>query len=209
MSNTQNAAAESAAVREKTNQEALKKIVFTGVFAAITFVVFTYLSIPIPTVGGGKVTVHLGNAFVVLGALILGSMYGGIGGALGLTIADLIDPMYIAQSPLTFAVKLVMGIIVGLIAHKAGHISTQTDRKKILFWVIVAVVVGMAYNSVVDPVARYFYKLLILGKPAATLSLSINVVVTLINSVVSAVLTVVLYMALRAPLKKLGMLFEI
>lgn len=209
MSNTQNAAAESAAVREKTNQEALKKIVFTGVFAAITFVVFTYLSIPIPTVGGGKVTVHLGNAFVVLGALILGSMYGGIGGALGLTIADLIDPMYIAQSPLTFAVKLVMGIIVGLIAHKAGHISTQTDRKKILFWVIVAVVVGMAYNSVVDPVARYFYKLLILGKPAATLSLSINVVVTLINSVVSAVLTVILYMALRAPLKKLGMLFEI
>jgi uncharacterized membrane protein len=209
MSNTQNAAAESAAVREKTNQEALKKIVFTGVFAAITFVVFTYLSIPIPTVGGGKVTVHLGNAFVVLGALILGSMYGGVGGALGLTIADLIDPMYIAQSPLTFAVKLVMGIIVGLIAHKAGHISTQTDRKKILFWVIVAVVVGMAYNSVVDPVARYFYKLLILGKPAATLSLSINVVVTLINSVVSAVLTVVLYMALRAPLKKLGMLFEI
>lgn len=209
MSNTQNAAAESAAVREKTNQEALKKIVFTGVFAAITFVVFTYLSIPIPTVGGGKVTVHLGNAFVVLGALILGSMYGGVGGALGLTIADLIDPMYIAQSPLTFAVKLVMGIIVGLIAHKAGHISTQTDRKKILFWVIVAVVVGMAYNSVVDPVARYFYKLLILGKPAATLSLSINVVVTLINSVVSAVLTVVLYMALRTPLKKLGMLFEI
>ena len=209
MSNTQNAAAEPAAVREKTNQEELKKIVFTGVFAAITFVVFTYLSIPIPTVGGGKVTVHLGNAFVVLGALILGSMYGGVGGALGLTIADLIDPMYIAQSPLTFAVKLVMGIIVGLIAHKAGHISTQTDRKKILFWVIVAVVVGMAYNSVVDPVARYFYKLLILGKPAATLSLSINVVVTLINSVVSAVLTVVLYMALRAPLKKLGMLFEI
>ena len=79
----------------------LRKLVFSGIFAAITFVAFTYLSIPIPTPGAGKVTVHVGNAFVVLGSLLLGSLYGGLGSAIGLTIADLIDPMYITSAPIT------------------------------------------------------------------------------------------------------------
>ena len=65
----------------KTN-DTVRKLVFAGVFAAITYVVFTFLSIRIPTPGSGQVSVHLGNAFVVLGALLLGSWYGGIGGAL-------------------------------------------------------------------------------------------------------------------------------
>ena len=52
----------------------LKKLAFAAIFAALTYVVFTYLSIPIPT-PGGKVSVHLGNAFVVLGALLLGPLY--------------------------------------------------------------------------------------------------------------------------------------
>ena len=51
--------------------EATRKLVFAGVFAALTYVVFTFLSIPIPTIGGSKVTVHLGNAFVALGALLI------------------------------------------------------------------------------------------------------------------------------------------
>ena len=83
-----------AAAISSTKEEQLRKLVFAGIFAAITYVVFTFLSIPIPTIAGDKVTVHLGNAFCVLGALILGSAYGGVGGALGLTIADLIDPVY-------------------------------------------------------------------------------------------------------------------
>ena len=89
--NSLDTAAEISSARE----EQLRKMVFAGIFAAITYVVFTFLSIPIPTIAGDKVTVHLGNAFCVLGALILGSAYGGVGGALGLTIADLMDPVYI------------------------------------------------------------------------------------------------------------------
>lgn len=191
------------------NDEVIRKLVFAGVFAAITYVVFTFLSIKIPTPGAGQVSVHLGNAFVVLGALLLGSLYGGIGGAIGLTIADLVDPVYIVEAPITFIIKFLIGLIVGIIAHRIGHISTQTDAKKVLKWVIIATVAGLAFNAIFDPLLRYFYKILILGKPAAEVSFAINLVVTLINSVVSAIIVVVLYEALRVPLRKLGLLFRI
>lgn len=193
---------------ENARENRLRKLVFAGVFAAITYVVFAYLSIPIPTPAGGKVSVHLGNAFVVLGALLLGSWYGGIGGAIGLTIADLIDPVYIVEAPITFIIKLLIGIIVGTIAHRAGHISTQTDTKKVRRWVIIATIAGLAFNAVFDPLLRYFYKILVLGRPAAEVSLAINFSVTLINSVVSAFVVVILYMALRTPLRKMGLFFR-
>lgn len=191
------------------NGDAIRKLVFAAVFAALTYVVFTYLSIRIPTPGSGEVSVHLGNAFVVLGALLLGPWYGGIAGAIGLTIADLIDPVYIVEAPITFVIKLLIGVIAGLIAHNAGHISTQTDTKKIFRWVLIASIAGLAFNAIFDPLLRYWYKILILGKTAAEVSFAINFVVTLINSVVSLVVVVALYMALRIPLKKAGLLFRI
>ena len=189
--------------------ENLRKLAFAAVFAAITYVVFTFLSIRIPTPGGGQVSVHLGNAFVVLGALFLGSVYGGLGGAIGLTIADLIDPVYIVEAPVTFIVKFLMGVIVGLIAHKAGHITSRSDGKGTLGWVIAATIAGLLFNVFIDPSLRYVYKILILGKPAADVSFAINFGVTLINSVVSAVIVVVLYMVLRRPLRKMGLFFTL
>lgn len=197
----------SAAVLSSTREDSLKKLVFAGIFAALTYIVFTFLSIPIPTIAGDKVTVHLGNAFCVLGALILGSFYGGAGGALGLTIADLMDPVYIVQAPITFVIKFLMGILVGVIAHKMGHISTEKDLSKVFRWTVAAVVAGLLFNAVCDPTIRYFYKILILGKPAAEVSFAINIGVTAINSVVSAFIATGLYMSLRAPLKKTGLFF--
>ena len=207
MSTTTAKASGKQSAREQS--QSLKKLVFAGVFAAITYVVFTFLSIRIPTPGSGQVSVHLGNAFVVLGALLLGSAYGGIGGALGLTIADLIDPVYIVEAPITFIIKFLIGLIVGLIAHRLGHISTETDTRKVFHWVLIASIAGLAFNAVFDPLLRYFYKIAILGKPAAEVSFAINFGVTLINSVVSLIVVLALYMALRVPLKKSGLWFRI
>ena len=141
----------SAAALSSTKEDSLKKLVFAGIFAALTYIVFTFLSIPIPTIAGDKVTVHLGNAFCVLGALILGSFYGGAGGALGLTIADLMDPVYIVQAPITFVIKFLMGILVGFIAHRMGHISTEKILGKPAAEVSFAINIGVtAINSVVS-----------------------------------------------------------
>ena len=189
--------------------EKLLEIVFTGIFAALSYVVFTFLQIKIPLPGGDATSIHLGNAVCVLGALLLGGVYGGLGGAIGMTIGDLLDPVYVVYAPKTLFLKFCIGFITGLIAHKLGHVSTETDNKKVLKWTIAASVCGLLFNVVFDPLIGYFYKLVILGKPAAELTLAWNVASTSINAVTSAIVSVLVYMALRPALKKSGLFFTI
>ncbi|MDO4513215.1 MAG: ECF transporter S component [Lachnospiraceae bacterium] len=189
--------------------ERITKIVFTGLMAALSYVVFTFLQIKITLPGGDATSIHLGNAVCVLGALLLGGLYGGLGGALGMTIGDLFDPVYIVYAPKTFILKLCIGLITGLVAHKLGHISTEADNKKVLKWVITAAVSGLLFNVIFDPLVGYFYKLLILGKPAAELTLAWNITATSINAVTSTIVSVIIYMALRPALKKANLFFTI
>lgn len=189
--------------------EKIQKLVLTGVFAALSYVVFTFLQIKIMLPGGDATSFHLGNAVCVLGALLLGGLYGGIGGAIGMTIGDLLDPIYIVYAPKTFVLKLCIGLISGLIAHKLGKITQIDDTKKVLKWTILAALGGLLFNTIFDPLVGYFYKLVILGKPAAELTLAWNVTTTSVNTVLSAIVSVTVYMALRPALKKAGMFYII
>lgn len=189
--------------------EKLLKLVMTGVFAALSYVVFTFLQIKITLPGGDATSIHLGNAVCVLGALLLGGFYGGLGGAIGMTIGDLLDPYYIIYAPKTFILKLCIGLITGLIAHKLGHISTEKDTSKVLKWTIAAAVGGLLFNVIFDPLVGYFYKRMILGKPAADVTLAWNIASTSINAVTSTVVSVAVYMALRPALKKSDLFFTI
>ena len=189
--------------------EKLLKLVMTGVFAALSYVVFTFLQIKITLPGGDATSIHLGNAVCVLGALLLGGLYGGAGGAIGMTIGDLLDPYYILYAPKTFILKLCIGLITGLIAHRLGHISTEKDNAKVLKWTIAAAVGGLLFNVVFDPLVGYFYKRLILGRPAADVTLAWNIASTSINAVTSTVVSVIVYMALRPALKRSDLFFTI
>lgn len=182
-------------------KEHLLKIVATGLFAALSYVVFTYLQIKIP-VGNDFTSIHLGNAVCVLGALILGSLYGGLGGAIGMTIGDLLDPVYIVYAPKTFILKLCIGLITGLVAHKICKINEQTSTKKVWSVSLIASICGLLFNVIFDPLIGYFYKLAILGKPAAELSLTWNLATTSFNAVTSTIVAVLIYNALRPLLKK-------
>ena len=97
--------------------EKLMKMVTTALLAALSYVVFTFLQIKITLPGGDATSFHLGNAVCVLGALLLGSVWGGLGGAIGMTIGDLLDPVYIVYAPKTFILKFCIGLITGLVAH--------------------------------------------------------------------------------------------
>ncbi len=188
------------------NQTA-QKIALTGLMAALSYVVFTFLQIKIPLPGGDATSIHLGNAVCVLGALLLGGFYGGLGGAIGMTIGDLLDPVYIIYAPKTFILKLCIGLITGLIAHKIGKITLETDQKKIALYSTFAAIGGLLFNVIFDPLVGYLYKLFILGKPAAELTLAWNVASTSINAVTSAIVSVAVYMALLPALKKSGLFF--
>lgn len=189
--------------------ENIQKVIFTGVMAALSYVVFTFLQIKITLPGGDATSIHLGNAVCVLGALLLGGAYGGLGGAIGMTIGDLLDPVYIVYAPKTFLLKLCIGLITGLIAHRLGHISTEKNTSKVLKWTIAAAVGGLLFNVVFDPLVGYFYKRLILGKPAADITLAWNIASTSINAVTSTIVSVAVYMALRPALKRSDLFFTI
>ena len=185
------------------------KIALTGLMSALSYVVFTFLQIKITLPGGDATSIHLGNAVCVLGALLLGGVYGGIGGAIGMTIGDLLDPVYIVYAPKTFILKFCIGLITGLIAHKLGKISTSNDTKHVFIWTVLAAIGGLLFNVIFDPLVGYYYKLLILGKPAAELTLAWNVAATSINAVTSTIVSVAVYMALRPAMRKADLLPEI
>lgn len=189
--------------------EKIQKIVFTGLMAALSYVVFTFLQIKITLPGGDATSIHLGNAVCVLGALLLGGFYGGLGGALGMTIGDLFDPVYVVYAPKTFILKLCIGLITGLIAHRFGRITVSTGKKHIFTWTLLAAVGGLLFNVIFDPLVGYYYKLLILGKPAADITLAWNIASTSINAVTSTIVSVAVYMALRPALQKAGLFFTI
>lgn len=187
----------------------VQKIVMVGLIAALSYVIFTFCQIKIQLPGGDATSIHLGNAVCVLGALLLGGFYGGLGGAIGMTIGDLFDPIYVVYAPKTFILKLCIGLITGFVAHRLGHITASSDKKHIFKWTLIATVCGLLFNVIFDPLIGYYYKLLILGKPAAEVTLVWNIASTSINAVTSAIVAVAAYMALRPALRKSGLFFEI
>ena len=184
------------------------KIAQTAFFAALCYVIFTYLKIKIPMPGGDATSIHLGNAFCVLAALLLGGWYGGLAGAIGMGIADVMDPIYITGAPKTFILKLCIGLITGLVAHKIAKINESTDKKYIFKWSLLASVAGLAFNVIADPIVGYFYKQYILGQPQqmAEVLAKWSAAATFVNAILSTIVVVIIYNALRPALAKSGML---
>ena len=190
---------------KRTEEGQLNKIALTGLFAALSYIVFTFLQIKITLPGGDATSIHLGNAVCVLGALLIGGFWGGLGGAIGMTIGDLLDPVYVIYAPKTLILKLCIGLIAGFVGHRLFKIGQHSEKGYVLRAAAVAAVCALGFNVIADPMLGYYYKLLILGKPAAQVALVWNFASTSINAVVSAVVSVALYLPLRRALRRAGM----
>ena len=184
------------------------KIAQTALLAALCYVSFTFLQIKIPMADGDATSLHIGNAFCVLGALLLGGWYGGLAGAIGMSIADIMDPVYITVAPKTFILKLCIGLVTGLVAHKIAKINKSSDKKYVFKWSLIASIAGLGFNVLADPIVGYFYKQFILGQPqeVAAILAKWSAAATFVNAVVSTILVVLIYNAVRPILLKTGML---
>lgn len=181
-----------------------RKLTMAAMFAALCYVGFAVFKIDIP-VGDSKTAFHLGNVFVVLGALFMGGFWGGLSGAVGLTIADLTSS-YVTSAPKTFLLKLGIGLVTGLVAHRLLHISRDDEQRKIPLPMatVLSATAGMAFNAVADPLVGFFYKTYVLGVPqdvAQTLA-KFAAMTTLVNAVVAVIAATILYLAVRPALKK-------
>ena len=194
--------------RKKTDVRTLS---MAALFAALCYIGFTYCKIDIP-VGMEKTAFHLGNVFCVLAALFLGGLWGGMAGAVGMTIADL-TTAYVTSAPKTFLLKLCIGLITGFVAHKIFKISQDKENRKVPLTAATAIscAAGMGFNIIADPLVGYFYKMYILGVPqeAASIWAKIGAMTTSVNAVVAVVAATVLYMALRRAMKRSNLMPKI
>lgn len=194
--------------RRKIN---VRTMTMAALFAALCFVGFEYFRIDIP-VGDSSTAFHLGNVFCVLAALLLGGLWGGMAGSVGMTIADLMIPKYVVSAPKTFLLKLCIGLITGLIAHKVFKISQDRERKVPLpVATVLSCAAGMAFNVVADPLVGYFYKRFLLGVPqdAAAIWAKIGTMTTAVNALIAVAAASVFYLALRPALKRTNLLPKI
>lgn len=182
------------------------RLSLTALMAALCYAAFTFLKIPIPT-PAGYTALHIGNAFCVLAALLLGGVYGGLAGSLGMTIADLMDPVYITSAPKTFVLKLCIGLIAGHFAHHVAHIGRKGQEKTYMIkWSAISAAAGLGFNVIMDPIAGYLFKryFLWVHADAAKIMATWAAGASLINAVVGVLLSVSVYAALRPILEKSG-----
>lgn len=89
----------------------LLKIVLTAVFAALVYVATSLIQIPIPATGG---YINLGDGIVLLGAFVLGPVYGAAAAGIGSALADILLG-YAAYAPATLVIKATMAVAAALI----------------------------------------------------------------------------------------------
>ena len=184
-----------------------QKIAIIGIMAALSFVAYEFFRIP--NVLGTGSSFHLGNTFTALTALLLDGISGGLAGAIGLALADIVagDPGYAIT---TFILKFIIGVVCGSVAHKALHLKTRTPAHTLHYLAAVtgAAFSGLLVNVFTDPLIGYFRNRFIFGQPAeiATVVTKIASGVTLVNSLLSTVCAVLLYLALRPALEKAHLL---
>lgn len=184
----------------------VKELATIGVMAALSLV--AYLFFRIPFYGGSSF--HLGNTFTALTALLLDGVSGGLAGAIGLALADILagDPGYAIT---TFILKFIIGVTCGAVAHKVVRIKQQKPENGKAVYVAkvtAAAASGLLLNVITDPFLGYFRNVYIFGQEASIASVLSKIAggVTFVNSVVSTVIVVVLYLALAPALKKAGLL---
>ena len=179
---------------EKTsNRFTVRRLAVTGLLSALVFV-FSWIQIPI----GEVARIHLGNVFCAL----FGPLTGGLASGFGSMLFDFTNPLYIAESWITFITKFFIGFLAGLIAHRSGNISLGRD------------VLGASVGSVTY-VALYLLKSFIMkfyiegqALGAVQTQLVTKGVTSLINAVLAVVVSVLLAKAVRPALRKAGILSE-
>ena len=170
-----------------------------GLLAALAWVTFVMLRFDI-VLPAGKVAIHFANSICALGGLLLGPIAGGLAGAIGLSLADLVSGYAHAALP-TFIAKFCIGVIAGLIGRKIC--LNQAENTKVIKVVISAGVALLIFNVFFDPFLRYLiYQLLGFEKSLAKMLGLFNMYVAAFNGVSNTVILAIVYPLIRRAMGK-------
>ena len=155
-----------------------RRIVLTALMMALVFIItyLPFLHIPSPVPPG---YFNIGDAAIMIAAILLGRKSGLAAGAIGAALADLAYGAFIFV-PITFIVKGLEGYVVGAIAHR------KADREPDYIRRVIAVAAGALII-----VAGYFILELtfyrMIDKSLAVAAIISEVPGNLVQGVVSAV----------------------
>ncbi len=157
------------------NQKVLK-IVICAMFAALACVATMAIQFPSPMNG----YVNLGDCVVLLGAFILGPVYGAAAGGIGSMLADIFSG-YAHYAPGTLIIKAVMAFVAAIIFKQLKNKTLSS-------------VLGAVAAEAIMVLGYFAYAGMLLGKGiAAAASIPGN----LVQAAVGIVVSVVLYFALE------------
>lgn len=171
--------------------EKVKTMVITAIFAAITFLGIQAFRIPLPAAVGTPF-VHFGHFFVVMGVLLQGGRRGAVSGTIGLVLFDILNG-YMQDVPQVFLETIIKCLIVGMVFAILKKKAEGDSRKEYTAAVVCAFIYG-CMNVVIEFVMG-IVEMMILGSgfAAAAAGSLASIPATVINAVFMIVAIAVLY----------------
>ncbi len=178
-------------------------IALVGLFGALCFIGAT-ISIPIP-IGLASAKVHLGNVFMIIGALLLGGMRGGLAAGIGMSLSDVFSGAFMVYAPGTLFVKFFAALVCGMIVYSKNNKADNTKLN------IIGVVVGIFVNIVLSSINSFAVTMIVNeGEFLPSLMSAFgNFGVGLINGLIAGAVSLTLGVALVKISKKTPMFNKI
>ena len=146
-------------------------IAMIGIFAALICVLTMIVQIPIPATGG---YLNIGDAGVMITAILFGPIVGALAGGIGSMLADLFTG-YVIYAPATLIIKGLEGLIVGLISNPKRY------YKKLNFRDFIAVAVG----GFIIVLGYFIYETILYGPAVALVEIPGNIIQFLFAAVLA------------------------
>lgn len=171
---------------DKKSRFSTYDMVVVGVMAAVCFATTYFFKITIPT-PAGPVMLKLGNAFCLLAGLLFGGVRGGLASGIGSMMFDLMDPLFIADAPLTLTRFFLMAFICGVIAHSGGKTGMSMARN--ISGAVAGSVFSLGFYAVQSVI-----KLMLEGSvfSAALVAAATKLTMSSINAVIAVVIAVLI-----------------
>ncbi|MCO7125207.1 ECF transporter S component [Sporolactobacillus shoreicorticis] len=172
------------------NSFGVRDIVLVALFAAVTYLGISALRIPLPAAVGAPF-IHFGNSLLVLAVLLLGGFRGGLAGAIGLGLFDLLSG-YASTAPVT----VILAFLVAGIVTFAFRLLKHVDKPLNIF--ILALIAGAS-----KIVLEFLHGLIVLLLGGSAFGASVvGAFTSLPATAINAVSTVIIVSVLYFPLKK-------
>ena len=176
-------------MQNKTKHQKILNITFIALFAALSYLAISTFRIPF-----GPMFIHFGNLLVILSALLLGGWQGGLSGAIGMGLFDILHG-YADSAPKTLILKFLIGLITGL----CFKFLKKTKIPKTIC-AIFSAIGGMAVNLIGETLWKTIYFAIAGSGFKAALSTAILAQgSTLINAGISVIGGVAIFLALEKP----------